>query len=246
MTKSLITAEMLEAGDSSTLRIDVDPEDIRPSPEAVARYFGGPGYQLNSKTYQQVCQGIRQAVGMIKGVVCYRAIPMDKIEIESGILLSEGQLADILPDRTDGHARYFAVYIGTLGSALETMCRDLAEHNNIYQALLLDAVGTAMLDAMGLICNDMVEMHSQRLGLFTGCRLGPGLNGIALESQALLFNLLGDETAGVHLNEAFIMQPAKSISAFVIYSDSEQRKSPGSKCLQCEMKHCQFRSTHHQ
>ena len=95
----------------------------------------------------------------------------------------------------DGHARYVAVFVGTLGSALETMCRDLAKHNSIYQSLLLDAVGTAMLDAMGLICNDMLEMHAQQMGLFSGCRMGPGLNGLALESQTLIFDLLGDDSS---------------------------------------------------
>lgn len=233
---------MFKAGDLSTKRIGIDPQDIRPIPEAVARYFGGPEYQMTPETYQRVCQGVQQALEMVNPVVCYRAIPMGKIEEECGIVLSEGVYKDILPDSTDSHARYIAVYVGTLGSALETTCRDLASSNSIYQSLLLDSVGTAMLDAMGLICNDMQEMHSRQMGLYTGCRLGPGLNGISLESQALLFDLLKDDSAGVHLNEAFIMQPAKSISGYVVYSDSVQRKPSGSKCLQCEMKHCQFRS----
>ena len=233
---------MFKAGASSTVRIEIEPQDIRPTPEAVARYFGGPDYQMTSETYQRVCQGIQQAVEMVNPVVCYRAIPMGKIEEECGIVLSEGVYKDILPDSTDAHARYFAVYVGTLGSALETICRDLASNNSIYQSLLLDSVGTAMLDAMGLICNDMLEMHSRQMDLFTGCRLGPGLNGISLESQALLFDLLKEDSAGVSLNEAFIMQPAKSISGFVVYSDSMQRKRSDSKCLQCEMKRCQFRS----
>ncbi|MFC1876721.1 vitamin B12 dependent-methionine synthase activation domain-containing protein [Thermodesulfobacteriota bacterium] len=241
--KKLITADMFGAGDLSMVRIDVDPEDIRPSPAAVARYFGGPDYQMTPETHQRVCRGIQQAVGMVQAVICYRAIPMDTIQEEYGIGLSEGRYADMLPDRWEDHARYVAVFIGTLGSALETMCRDLAKHNSIYQSLLQDAVGTAMLDAVGLICNDMIEMHAQQMGLFSGCRMGPGLNGLALENQTLIFDLLGDETAGVYLNEAFIMQPAKSISGFVIYSDSAQQKPKGSKCLQCAMKHCQFRST---
>ena len=242
MLNSIITDDMFKAGVSSTVRIEIEPQDIRPVPEAVARYFGGPKYQMTPETHQQVCQGIQQAVGMVSAVVCYRAIPMGKIEEECGIVLSEGVYKDILPDSTDSHARYIAVYVGTLGSALETTCRGLASSNSIYQSLLLDSVGTAMLDAMGLICNGMQEMHSRQMGLYTGCRLGPGLNGISLESQALLFDLLKDDSAGVYLNEAFIMQPAKSISGYVVYSDSVQRKPSGSKCLQCEMKHCQFRT----
>lgn len=243
--KRVISPKDFRSAGSSTVRFNVETEDIRPTPEAVARYFGGPEYQMTPETYQRVCQGIQLAVKMVDAVVCYRAIPLDKIEEECGIVLSECSYTDILPDSTDGHARYFAAYVGTLGSALESRCRDLASNNSIYQSLLLDAVGTAMLDVMGLMCNDMLEMHSRQMGLFTGCRLGPGLNGISLESQALLFDLLEDDSAGVHLNEAFIMQPAKSISGFVIYSDSAQRKPSGGKCRQCAMKHCQFRATSH-
>jgi cobalamin-dependent methionine synthase-like protein len=233
---------MFGVGDLSTVCIEIEGEDIRPTPEAVARYFGGPEYQMTPETHAQVCQGIQQAVQMVRGVVGYRAISMDMVEKEFGIDLSEGPYADMLSDIAED-ARYIAVFVGTLGSSLEIMCRDLAKDNHIYQCMLLDAVGTAMLDAMGLICNDMVETYAKEMGLFTGCRMGPGLNGMALEGQGLVFHLLDGDTAGVYLNEAFIMQPAKSISAITIYSDTAQSKKPGSKCLQCEMKHCQFRST---
>ena len=240
--KRVISHDVFEANSLSLVRIDVDPEDIRPTPEAVARYFGGPDYQMNPKTRQRVCRGIRQAVGMVRAVICYRAIPMDTVQEEYGIGLWKGGYAGMLPDGWKGHAQYVAVFVGTLGSALETLCRNLAKQNSIYQSLLLDAVGTAMLDVMGLICNDMIEMHAQKMDLYSGCRMGPGLNGLALESQTLIFDLLGEDSAGVYLNEAFIMQPAKSISGFVIYSDSAQQKPASGKCLQCAMKHCQFRS----
>lgn len=243
LQKRVISPKVFEAGDSSTVRVEVDPEDIRPSPEAVARYFGGPNYRMTPETHQRVCRGIQQAVGMVQAVICYRALPMDTIQEEYGIVLPESGYAGMLPEGWKDHARHVAVFVGTLGSALETMCRDLAKHNSIYQSLLLDAAGTAMLDAMGSIYNDLIEMHAHGMGLFSGCRMGPGLNGLALENQALIFDLLGDEAAGVYLNEAFIMQPAKSISGFVIYSDSAQKTPKGNKCRQCAMKHCQFRDT---
>lgn len=244
--KSPIDADMFRAGDFSTVRIDVDPEDVRPLPEAVARYFGGVDYQMTPQTHQRVCRGVQLAIGMVQAAICYRAVPMDMIQEEYGIVLPEDRVAGMLPEGWKDHARYIAVFVGTLGGALETMCRDLAKRNSIYQSLLLDAVGTAMLDAMGSIVNDLIEVRAHQMGLFSGCRMGPGLNGSALENQALIFDLLGDETAGVRLNEAFVMQPAKSISGFVIYSDSAQQKPTGNKCLQCIMKHCQFRSTQHQ
>jgi hypothetical protein len=234
--------ELFSAGDLSTVRMEIEPEDIKPSPEAVARYFGGPGYPMTSKTHDQVCRGIQQAVEMVNTFVCYRAIPMEMIENGRGTGLPEDSLTDIFPDST-GDARYLAAYVATLGGVLETRCRELAQQNCVYQSLLLDAVGTAMLDDLGSICSDMIEMHARHMGVYSGCRKGPGLNGVALENQGLIFHLLGDDTAGVHLNEAFIMQPAKSISGFALYTDTEQQKPKSNKCRQCAMKHCQFRST---
>lgn len=98
---------MFKAGNSSTKRIEIDPEDIRPTPEAVARYFGGPKYQMTSETHQRVYQGIQQALGMVDPIICYRAIPMDKFEEECGIVLTEDVYKEILPDSTDGHAPIF-------------------------------------------------------------------------------------------------------------------------------------------
>jgi hypothetical protein len=234
--------ELFNARDLSTVRMEIEPEDIRPSPEAVARYFGGPGYSMTAETREQVCRGTHQAVEMVNTCVCYRAVPMAMIENGHGTVLPVDSLSDIFPGSID-NARYLAAYVATLGCDLETRCRELAQQNRIYQSLLLDAAGTAMLDALGSICNDMIEMHAQHMGLYSGCRKGPGLNGVAMESQRLIFDLLGNDTAGVRLNEAFIMQPAKSISGFVLYTETEQQKPNGNKCRQCGMKHCQFRST---
>jgi len=249
MSKQALLAKIdkrFRSNGSSTVCIPIDPLFLSPSPNAVARYFGGSDYPLSGKTRQQIRAGVEQGLEMVKPVVSYRAMPVGDVESVCKNVWPEGAIAEILTGNMDGHARYLAVYIGTLGDTLETMCRDLADRNRMYQSLLLDAVGTAILDLLGTLCSDIVECHVKQLGLFTGCRLGPGLNGFSLESQALLFDLLGKESAGVHLNESFIMQPAKSISAFTLYTDTEQPKNPGSKCLQCTMKQCQFRSTRHQ
>jgi len=246
MSKQALLAKIdkrFRSNGSSTVCIPIDPSVLRPPPNAVARYFGGSDYPLSGKTRQQIRAGVEQGLEMVRPVVSYRAMPVGDIESVCKNVWPEGAIAEILTGNMDSHTRYLAVYVGTLGDTLETMCRDLADRNRMYQSLLLDAVGTAILDLLGTLCSDIVACHAKQLGLFTGCRLGPGLNGFSLGNQALLFDLLGKKSAGVHLNEAFIMQPAKSISAFTICTDTEQPKNPGSKCLQCTMKQCQFRST---
>jgi len=137
---------------SSTVRIPIDREDLSPAPEAVARYFGGPDYQLNPKTHQRICAGIHQAVGMVKPVVSYRAIPIEKIESVCGIVLSDGAYADILPDprddpiddHWDDDTRYLAVYVGTLGcrntwGMVKPFIKDLEAAGYPSYALFADA-----------------------------------------------------------------------------------------------------------
>ncbi len=239
------TDERFRSNGSSAVCIPIDPLALSPSPKSVARYFGGPDYPLSRKTRPKIHAGIEQGLEMIKPVVSYRAMPVGDIEHVCKNVWPERAIAEIPTSNMDGHSRYLAVYVGTLGNTLETMRRDLVDRNRMYQSLLLDAVGTAILDLLGTLCSDIVECHTKQLGLFTGCRRGLGSNGFSLGSQALLFDLLGAESAGVHLNEALIMQPIKSISAFTIYSDVGQPKNPGSKCLYCTMKQCQFRSSRH-
>jgi len=231
----------VELNGPSTIPIPIDPEDLRPSSDAVARYFGGPGYHLNPKAHKRVNEGIGQAVKMITPLAGYRVLPVDKIENEYNTVCSGGEYGDIALDLTESPVRYFAVYLGTLGGAIEAACREMADRNKMYQAMLLDAVGTAMLDTLGKKIEAVVDSQARRMGFFTGCRLGPGLNGMALKNQALLFNLLDGESVGVDLNASFVMDPSKSISAFVIFNDSEPREATGNKCNRCKMKRCQFR-----
>lgn len=231
----------LERVGQSTMQIPVDPQDLRPAPDAVARYFGGVGYKLSPKALEQVQAGIEQAETLISPVAGYRVISAGSIkagidceritEDDSGLPFGFSEFS----------TGYFAVYLATLGGVLEESCRELSNQNKMYQALLLDAVGTAMLDIMGKRIETAVDAHARRMGLYAGCRRGPGLNGVAVETQALLFNLLDGDTLGVHLNESFVMCPSKSISAFVIFDESEQKLRPGDKCSQCQMKQCQFR-----
>ena len=41
MLNSIITDDIFKAGASSTVRIEINPQDIRPAPEAVAAISGG-------------------------------------------------------------------------------------------------------------------------------------------------------------------------------------------------------------
>jgi hypothetical protein len=225
----------------SITRIDVKPGDLTPSPESVARYLGGPEYRLTGKMRRRVCDGIDRAVAMVNPVAGYRVISVEKIRQRSASGRYDSAFPNVAHDLAESSVPYFAVYLATLGDALESAVRDLGARSEMVAAMALDAIGTAMLDTMGRKLEGQVDSRARRLGFFSGCRIGPGLNGADMENQVLLFSLLDADTLGVSLNASLVMQPAKSISAFVIFNNEELRQAPGNKCSRCQMKRCQFR-----
>jgi len=226
-------------------RIDVKPEDLIPSPEAVARYLGGAAYRLTGKMRRRVCDGIDRAVAMVKPVAEYRVISVEKTRQHCASGRYGSTFPNVAHDLVESSAPYFAVYLATLGEGLESAVRDLGARSEMVAAMALDAIGTAMLDIMGRKLEGLVDSRARRLGFFSGDRIGPGLNGADMENQVLLFSLIDAGALGVVLNASLVMQPAKSISAFVIFNNEDLRQAPGKKCSRCQMKRCQFRLSPH-
>lgn len=232
---------MFNTMEFSTTRIDINSQELKPSPESVARYFGGSAYRLNEKMRRRVCESIDRAFAMVDPAAGYRVIPVAQVKQTHASSRHDSACSDVARDLMESTVPFFGIYLATLGDALEEAVRDLSARNEMVAAMALDATGTAMLDALGRRLESAVDARARQLGFFTGCRLGPGLNDTGMEIQALLFDLFGTDTLGVRLNTSLVMQPVKSISAFVILTDEEPLQSGGNKCSRCRMKRCQFR-----
>jgi hypothetical protein len=193
---------------------------------------------------RRVDKGIETAVQMVTPQVAYRVVSAGQIRTAADMLWPGENDLQLLSEtgKTTLASPFAAVCLATLGKATDTACRTMADQNKFYQAMLLDAVGTAMLDVMGARLEALADGEARLLGLCAGCRLGPGLGGMALESQALLFNLLDGCSMGVRLNEAFVMEPTKTISAFIRFDAQEKSDGRGHKCSRCTLKDCQFRT----
>lgn len=223
-------------------QVAIDPKELSPSKERVARYLGGAGYQLSPKMQERVDKGIETAISMVTPRATYRVVTADQFQSAFNALFSSGESYPFPFDSGKLPTPYAAVFLASLGGELETAVRSLADRNRFYQSMLLDAAGTAMLDIMGRKLELLVDGEARRMGYYAGCRLGPGLNGTALENQSLLFKLLDGGTLDVRLNDSFIMEPAKTISAFVLFDVEDRQTGQGHKCSRCTLKDCQFRT----
>lgn len=212
--------------------------------ESVARYFGGrTGYKPNPKTADKIRCAIGAACDLVTPKVTHTVLPVASVIPGKQMILDNG-LKLVVPDCFDDEdTRLVAASIGTLGEELEQKCRDLASSGKIYESTLFDSIGTSMLDLLSEKISDTVENMYKIDGLVRGERFAPGLDGYPLEHQQLLFEMTDSHSVGVSLNSSNIMLPTKSVSFFMVLTETAPKKHTKNKCNSCRMGDCQFRIT---
>ena len=219
----------------------MDAWDLKPGIEAVARYFGGSRYRADIQTRERIRAAIEKACRMASPRMTVAIRPILPPVLNETLTLAGGQSLP-LPDGTaDSPARFLASAIGTLGRELETECRHLAAKRHIYRSTLLDAVGTAMLDAMDTKIRARIDAKARSMGLCSKARFAPGLNGYPMDHQQTLFQMARGHSIDVRINADFMMEPVKTISFFTLLGIPDKESSRPDKCRLCRLTHCQFR-----
>jgi len=209
--------------------------------ELVARYFGGNSYTPDKTTRDRIYRCINAASELAVPRATYTLFPVSSIIAEKEVLLEKGVRLSIPGCFADPGAKLVAAVIGTLGEKLEQHCRILADKGEIYESTLFDAVGTAMLDMLSEKICLILEQAGNQYGLLKGPRFAPGIDGYPLEQQHLLFEMADNASVGVSLNSSAIMMPAKSISFFMILTQTSGKNETKNKCTLCRMRKCQYR-----
>ena len=128
-----------------------------------------------------------------------------------------------------------------LVGGLEQYCRQLAAEKSLFESVLMDAVGTALLENCDAFCCERLTAESRHQNLFLGERYAPGTGAYPLSYQRELFCLLAPDRIGVHLNDAYIMSPIKSLTHLTFLTSMETTSKRAYKCYQCLRERCQFR-----
>ena len=138
-------------------------------------------------------------------------------------------------------AEMVAYCVCTIGKKLENRVAELSKKGEPLRALILDAVGSASVEAVTDVVNAAICERIGQKDLFTNRRISPGYRGWSIEAQKEIFELIPTRFSGVTLRPTFFMDPRKSISAAI----SVGRDVPHSKyvtiCAYCNLTGCQFR-----
>ena len=215
---------------------------ISAAPEEVIRYLAGSRYKADTKMHDALPATIEQAIHLTTPVLVYRLNRVTGLDTLGRLIMESGLCLEVPRVERHPDTRYLASCVCSLGAALEDACRRLTNRGQLFQAMLLDAAGVSLLDALANKSHELLSQRAREMQLFAGCPFGPGYQDMPIETQSQLFQLVDAEAIQVKLNESLVMEPMKSLSFFVILSTTEYRTGPTVRCQRCNLKHCQFRA----
>ena len=136
-----------------------------------------------------------------------------------------------------GSSRY-AVFLATIGGDFDRWSRAFFETGDPFRGLVADAIGSVVVEATVDRLEAAVRTEAGD-GEGVTNRVSPGYCGWDVKGQHRLFALLGEVDLGVHLTDAALMVPLKSVSGVIgIGVGAERREVP---CASCPQEGCPTR-----
>jgi len=138
-------------------------------------------------------------------------------------------------------AQKIAIGICTIGQELQDMVDEHFKKGAYLEWLVLDACGTVATENLVELVGDEIRGKASPEDLGISERLSPGCANWQLDGQNIIFSHFSNETVGVTINEAYMMNPRKSISfAYKLHRDGiEEARSDN--CRHCELYRCSYR-----
>lgn len=112
-------------------------------------------------------------------------------------------------------ANQYVLFVATAGQEFEQFQQEIKDKGDIIQEFLLDALGSAIAEAVVSEVCSKVEEHFYSLNYGVSHPYSPGYCGWHVSQQQLLFSLLPEHPAGVRLKESSLMSPLKSVSGII-------------------------------
>lgn len=203
------------------------------------RYLGFRGKPADSATDAMIDEVSAAALKMVQPKSIYREVSLRRItETETeigGVVFRSRKLQAHLKN-----ADRILVFAATLGVGADMLVRRYSANDDSAKAAVAQAVLAAMIESYcDEICVQIAEQEEQN-GYYLRPRFSPGYADLELSAQRELFSILEiTKRIGVTLNDACLMIPTKSVTAFIGLTREKQCQI--NACAACENRTCAFR-----
>ena len=132
-----------------------------------------------------------------------------------------------------------AVFVCTIGSAMELWSKELFSQGNPMLGYIVDSVASAAVESTADYIHNQIGGSLQEDSLKITNRYSPGYCNWSVSDQHLLFSLLPKNFCGISLTESSLMLPIKSISGII--GIGKNVKMMKYICDKCGVEDCTYR-----
>jgi hypothetical protein len=191
-------------------------EDI--SIEEVKRYLG---YKKNKHTDGE------KITDLIKNLIeeNYTLLLPEGEYITGKVIAEESQeiITDVFPRPIKGstiikhlsNSTFLSFILVTIGNKIDKRLSEYFEKGEYTNAVILDAIGTVAVEKSADMVNGIIAVEAKKFGYFLTKRFSPGYGDWSLDYQKDFLRLFASKRMDIKVNEAFLLDPQKSITAVV-------------------------------
>lgn len=111
----------------------------------------------------------------------------------------------------------------TIGAALPSFAQQASLEGRLYEASVADYLGSHAVELFADAFCTYLQQQALPKGLYATLRYSPGYGDWALAAQPDVFAFLNDCQNKILLNENYLMEPVKSITAIIGWSSQWQK-----------------------
>jgi hypothetical protein len=191
---------------------------------------------------RRIDEQIENALKLVTPMYSYRFrkivnITVPGFELEGGLTFSSQTVSYAL----DG-CREAAMYLATLGPGLEQEIIRLFTEKQTISGAILDTVGSVVINQTLRQLRADVKIGAEEMGLQATRHYGPGHCDWDIAQQKILFPALENGELGVHLNEACMMTPRKSITGIIGIGKLDKNKTAPCNLFCKKAATCEYRN----
>jgi hypothetical protein len=217
------------------LAIDVDAvlRSQGSDPEAI-RERGGALMDLAEKA-------LEEGKAYLSPIVAYRWLAIESLHHERIHLEGGARLTGSLISQHLGAAKQIVGVLCTIGDRLEEKVSEVMGEDPAY-GLALDGFGSAAVEALANAVCYHFETQVAEEEYRASIPLSPGMVGWPVEvGQREIFDILGDDNAGVRLTSSSMMIPRKSLT--MVMGFGPEVGNEGHPCDYCSMREtCRYKT----
>jgi hypothetical protein len=211
--------------------------------DAVLRGQGGDPKVIrkrNDRILRLAEQALEEGTKFLDPVVVFRWLTIESLRHERITLAGGASLTGPLIVEHFTTAKDVVAALCTIGDRLEEKASEVMANDPAY-GLALDGLGSAAVESLANAACRHFETQAANKGYRATIPLNPGMEGWPVEvGQEEIFNLLGDEHAGVRLTSSSMMVPRKSLTMVIGFGPEVGDK--GRPCDYCSMREtCRYK-----